>query len=278
MKMIYNPKYKFSKYKEYLHLVEDVDYSLKKCLPVGLLILDLCRFNKLSSFNRNLRWQLVEIHGGQDIGKYLRLHYAFRIIYFLAGLIISIFFTLSNAELDAVIVMFCLTMTIGLFFLPDYELQKRIKRRRLLLQAEFPDFLNKMTLLLGAGMTVPRSWEKIVRDSEKKTPLNKELHKSLFDIQAGNSILQAYEGFARRCRVPEINKFVTLILQNMKKGNAELVLILRVQAAECWETRKLTARKMGEESSTKMLFPLLLMLIAILLIVSAPAILAIQGV
>jgi tight adherence protein C len=227
--------------------------------------------------NRNLRWQLVEIHGGQDIGKYIRLHYAFRIIYLLAGLVISIFFTLVNAEIDPAIIMLCLVLAFGLFFLPDYEIHKKVKRRRLLLQAEFPDFLNKITLLLGAGMTVPRSWEKIVRESEKKTPLNKELYKSVFDIQAGNSILQAYEGFARRCRVPEINKFVTLILQNMKKGNAELVLILRVQAAECWETRKLAARKMGEESSTKMLFPLLLMLIAILLIVSAPAILAIQG-
>ena len=146
------------------------------------------------------------------------------------------------------------------------------------MQAEFPDFLNKMILLLGAGMSIPRAWEKIVRESEKATPLSRELYKSLLDIQSGNSILQAYEGFARRCRLPEINKFVTLILQNIKKGNAELVSILRVQAAECWEMRKLTAKKMGEEASTKMLFPLLLMLIAILIIVSTPAILAIRGI
>lgn len=267
-----------TKPREYQQMLENIDYSLKKFLPLGLLLQDKVRINGVVFLNRHLRGQLVEIHGGSDIGEYIKLHNAFRILYFIAGLILTIFFALINPKFDIVSIIFTLGMTMGLFFLPDIELQRKIKRRRLSLQAEFPDFLNKMILLLGAGMSIPRAWEKIVRESEKTTPLNRELYKSLLDIQAGNSILQAYEGFARRCRLPEINKFVTLILQNIKKGNAELVLILRVQAAECWEMRKLAAKKMGEEASTKMLFPLLLMLIAILIIVSTPAILAIRGI
>lgn len=265
------------RYQEYLASLENADYSLKKLLPLGVYFEENIKIYRADYLNRHLRRMLSEIHGGADTLKYLRLHNAFRIVYLLAGVCIAIFFILINPEIDASLIMFCVAMLAGLFFLPDLEVYRKVKRRRLMLQADFPDFLNKMVLLLGAGMTIPRAWEKIVRESERQTFLYKELDKSILEIQAGNSILQAYEGFARRCRLPEINKFVTLILQNIKKGNAELVLILRVQSSECWEMRKLAAKKIGEEASTKMLFPLFLMLVAILLIVSTPALIAISG-
>jgi tight adherence protein C len=49
-------------------------------------------------------------------------------------------------------------------------------------------------------------------------------------------------------------------------------------ANECWETRKNITRKLGEEASTKMILPLMLMFGAILLIVATPAVLALQGI
>lgn len=265
------------KNQEYLKALENTDYSLKKLLPLGLYFEETLKIYHVDILNRHLRGMLAELHGGADMLRYLRLHNAFRIIYLLAGVCIAIFFILIKPGFDASLILFCLAMLGGLFFLPDLEVYRKVKKRRFVLQAEFPDFLNKMVLLLGAGMTIPRAWEKIVRESERQTFLYKELDKSILEIQSGNSIFQAYEGFARRCRLPEINKFVTLILQNIKKGNAELVLILRVQSSECWEMRKLAAKKIGEEASTKMLFPLLLMLVAILLIVSTPALIAISG-
>lgn len=265
------------KNQEYLNLCENADYSLKKFLPFGLCCEEYVKIYRADFLNRHLRRMLAEIHSSSDMPKYLRLHNAFRIIYLLAGVCISIFFILVNPVIDASLSIFCLALLAGMFFLPDFELYRKVKKRRLMLQAEFPDFLNKMVLLLGAGMTIPRAWEKIIQDSERQTFLYKELYKSMLEIHAGISILEAYEGFARRCRLPEINKFVTLILQNIKKGNAELVLILRVQSTECWEMRKLAVKKIGEEASTKMLFPLLLMLVAILLIVSTPALIAISA-
>lgn len=260
---------------KYQDLLNNAGYSLPRLLPVGLFILDACNYRGRSSFNKNIRWQLAELHGGPDLSVYLRLHYAFKTIYFLAGLAAASF--LALATLDALVLLFGLALAAGLFVLPDYEVSRRVQKRRAELAAEFPDFLHKITLLLGAGMTVPRAWEKIAQEAGKDSVLSRELKKSLLEIQAGASLAQAYEGFARRCRLPEINKFITLILQNMKKGNAELVSILRVQAAECWDARKMAARRLGEEASTKLLLPLLLMLIAVMLIVAAPAVLALQG-
>jgi len=68
-----------------------------------------------------------------------------------------------------------------------------------------------------------------------------------------------------------------VLLQNVRKGNAELVSILRVHANECWEMRKNAAKKLGEEASSKMLLPMAIMLVSILMIVAAPAMLALQG-
>ena len=124
---------------------------------------------------------------------------------------------------------------------------------------------------------MPRAWEKVARENKKNTYLYRELRRSLIEIEAGKTHFRSYEDFARRCRTPEINKFVTVVLQNMRKGNDELVAVLTVQAAECWEMRKHAARRLGEEASTKLLFPLILMFIAILIIVGTPAVLAMKG-
>jgi tight adherence protein C len=138
--------------------------------------------------------------------------------------------------------------------------------------------VNKLTLLINAGMTVSKAWEKTTVESGKSTPLYAELNCMLQDIRAGMPEHKAYEEFAKRCRVPVITRFISVILQNIRKGNAELVPILRVFAAECWELRKNTARKYGEEASTRMLLPMMLMFIAILIIVAMPAVLALKSI
>lgn len=74
-----------------------------------------------------------------------------------------------------------------------------------------------------------------------------------------------------------ISRFITVILQNMRKGNAEMVAVLRLQANECWDLRKHTAKRLGEEASTKLLLPLMLMFLAILIIVGTPALLALNN-
>jgi len=43
----------------------------------------------------------------------------------------------------------------------DRELSGKVNRRRLSIQLDFPDFLNKVILLVNAGMTVSRAWENL---------------------------------------------------------------------------------------------------------------------
>ncbi|MCX7710835.1 MAG: type II secretion system F family protein [Clostridia bacterium] len=163
-------------------------------------------------------------------------------------------------------------------FAMDSKLNQQVRERRLLLQLDFPDFLNKLTLLINAGMTVNRAWEKIVKDNKKDRPLYQELSLTFSEIQSGKSEAYAYEDFAKRCGIPQITKFTAIIVQNMKKGSSELVSILKFQANECWEMRKNAAKRLGEEAGTKMLLPMMIMFIAVLIIVALPAVMAMQTV
>ena len=155
---------------------------------------------------------------------------------------------------------------------------EKVRKRRRAIQLEFPDFVNKLTLLVNAGLTVSKAWEKAARDSQRQTPLYKELCIAVQAVRSGASEHKAYEEFAKRCHVPAVTRFVTVVLQNIRKGNSELVPVLRLLADECWEMRKNAARKFGEEASTKMLLPMMLMLVAILLIVGMPAVLALRNI
>jgi len=125
---------------------------------------------------------------------------------------------------------------------------------------------------------VSRAWEKTVAESDRQTPLYMELKASIQDIRSGMPEHKAYEEFAKRCHVPSVTRFVSVILQNIRKGNSELVPVLRLLSNECWEMRKNAAKKIGEEASTKLLIPMMLMFIAILLIVGMPAVLALRNI
>lgn len=157
------------------------------------------------------------------------------------------------------------------------DLNEKLRKRHFNIQMDFPDFLNKFILLINAGMNINRALEKIVLDAKRDSPLYNELRLTYGEIIGGKSELQAYEDFANRCKTPEITKFVSTLIQNLKKGDAEMIHILKLQSAECWNLRKSIAKQLGEEASTKLLFPMMIMFLAILLIILTPAVLTLSS-
>ena len=124
----------------------------------------------------------------------------------IASLAVTFFGALMEKS-DTGYVIFASTVLLVVFYAGDRELDKNIKKRNFYIQYDFPDFLNKLVLLINAGMTVPRAWEKIVRDRENMTPLYEELNITYLEIKNGKAETEALEDFARRCRVREITKF-----------------------------------------------------------------------
>lgn len=265
------------RYKDFIEPVDKKEYPLKELMPVALFLLDGAKYRYNTRYDRRLLNLLVQIVEPKFCQYYLRIYWANQITLFWLALLFLGFIG-AFGEVDSGFVFFAVMLLAGVVYFAYYDLNERVKKRRTRIQLDFPGFINTLALLMNTGMTLSRSWEKIVMDNPRKRPLYEELQIVLTDISAGKPENKAYEDFAKRCRTPEITKFVTVVLQNMKKGTGDMVSILRVQSNECWEMRKNTAKRLGEEASTKMLFPMMLMFIAILIIVATPAVLAMQGI
>lgn len=147
---------------------------------------------------------------------------------------------------------------------------------------DYPEIVSKLTLLLGAGMTVRKAWRKIAEDYGDKNARGKarfayeEMLYTSREMDSGVAEAESYEKFGRRCNVQEYLRLGALLSQNLRKGTKGLNDLLKLEALQAFEERKARAKRRGEEAGTKLLLPMFLMLAEVLIIVVVPAFLSIQ--
>ncbi|MTI47477.1 MAG: type II secretion system F family protein [Firmicutes bacterium] len=265
------------RYNGLLQLISTKEYPLKRLIPGYLYVLDKLNYRYDSKYDRKLLQSIVQLHGRRNARKFLAIHWANKLSTIMISLLIIFLVGIGIGEIEKNHILLAIIVEATLIYGTDKDLMNRIKKKQLLIRLDFPDFINKLTLLIDAGMNVSSAWSKLTLENVSNRPLYKELKVVVQEINSGKSEREAFENFAKRCRTPEITKFVSVILQNLKKGNNELTSILRVQANECWEMRKDTAKQLGEEASTKLLIPIAIMFISILIITVAPALLQLRG-
>ena len=71
-------------------------------------------------------------------------------------------------------------------------------------------------------------------------------------------------------------KLGSMLSQNLKKGTRGMGDMLHMEAVQAMEDRKSNARRLGEEAGTRLLIPMLMMLVIVLTIVIVPAFLSVQ--
>ncbi|HNU79339.1 MAG TPA: type II secretion system F family protein [Bacillota bacterium] len=264
------------KYEDFTETGFKKRHIYKVLAPAALFITDKLIAGRFIAYERKLSIKLAELYGGRDIKYMLKLHFVHKVIHMIIALLSVTLLGALMEKPDISYAIFALSALGIVFYASDRELDEKIKKRNFNIRYDFPDFLNKMVLLINAGMTVPRAWEKIVRDRKNITPLYEELRTTYIEIKNGKPEMEAYEDFARRCRVKEITKFITAVIQNLKKGNSDLVPLLKLQSNECWQLRKNMAKRLGEEASTKLVLPLMIMFVGILIIVILPAVMQLR--
>lgn len=160
--------------------------------------------------------------------------------------------------------------------------QEKIEKQKVLMQRDYPDIVSKLLLFLHAGLTIRASLEKIADDYQKnyrsqnlpKRPAYEALLETCHELKGGLSQPRAYENFGSRCPCPEYKILSVLLIQNLKKGNQNTLLLLEKEVTDALENRKRKARILGEEAQTKLLFPMLLQLVIVLALLMLPAFLS----
>ena len=163
-------------------------------------------------------------------------------------------------------------------FLWKKKQKEKLCEREDQLMLDYPELVQKIMLLLSAGLTVRGCFDRIqgeyrrrLREGGGRRYVYEEVCYSSQEMSHGVSEQEAIEAFGKRCRQISYLRFSSMINQNIKKGSEGLIGLLEMEAAEAFQKRKETVKRMGETAGTKLLLPMVLMLGVVMAIIIIPA-------
>lgn len=191
----------------------------------------------------------------------------------------QVYFEESSKDDRLGLVLFAVLVLVLLYLMMEQQLMKRKEERDLELMLDYPELINKFTLLIGAGMTVKKAWAKIVMEYEERKEQDKanrryayeELKVTLYELNNGVAEGKAYEAFGRRMQLMPYMKFASLLAQNVTKGMDGVLAALELEALNAFEDRKELAKRLGEKAGTKLLFPMGIMFCLVMAMIIVPA-------
>ena len=155
------------------------------------------------------------------------------------------------------------------------SLNKRIKKNKEEIEKEYPHFISKLVLLLSTGLIFQSAIEKIVFDYKAQSSQKKYFYNQLSIMMHNVEESKAYlmdelNDFSKRCGVKELMRFAVIIKENLMSGDL-LSEKLGKEAEEVWKNRKRKAEELGKLAETKLVFPMVLLLLVLIMIVMMPA-------
>ena len=183
-------------------------------------------------------------------------------------------------ELDKTIFIVIPFLVMGMILLSfslDRKLYEKERKREKEIRRAYPQFVSKLQLLIGAGMTpraafirIGREYERKCREGGKRQYLYEEVVLAGFAFQNGKAETEVYRSFGRRCRERECSRLSFILAANLRQGNEKLLSLLAEEAETVLLEQRYRARKYGEEAGTKLLFPMLIMLLVVMFLILLP--------
>ena len=253
----------------FCHMIRDLPakkYPLRCLYPFGMEVLSRVRFGSTSMYGRKMERSFRMLYGRKHSAFYRSIHAARMISVSWTVLILLL---LLSVMIDAwAAVLFAFFGAGGMIYYYDRVVMERVNRNREQVRRDFPEALTAMTLLVNAGLVLDKAWRTAAQSGSGL--LYDEMRRAVVRIDNGISRADAWREFAERCGDPHVDKVVSALLQNLSKGNRELVAFLKRMSDECWNDRKHAVRRKGETASARMLFPIMLTFLGILILVMAP--------
>jgi type II secretory pathway component PulF len=155
-----------------------------------------------------------------------------------------------------------------------FNLKEKADKAEAELGAAYVGFTESFVLLIESGMTVKKAVVHLAGRPYTCKKLSDELKYAVNMIETGYDEAYAYEQLGQRLALPEYVRLFNYISQNIRKGNSNLKAVLNNCAYEAVQTGRESIKKNGEKTSTKLLFPMVLLLMAVMLIIIVPALIS----
>jgi len=193
-------------------------------------------------------------------------------------ILISVFITylLTSTFADISLIPFLL-LGIFLVIIHDLETRDKIEKNKNAMMQDLPGFVALLHTLLASGIVLEKALEMCIKTYYNSTmQLRGELDILRSDMGSGILLAKAVERFSDRILVPEISGALILASQYSKSGDAYTLELMKIQTGSCWIQAKVSASKALEQSSVKLLIPMVLQLVCVMVITITPAVLSFQ--
>lgn len=155
-------------------------------------------------------------------------------------------------------------------YLPYTWLARKVRSRQKALLRSLPGSLDFLAINVEAGMGFDAAMTEVVR--RWRNALTDEFSLLLIDFQIGKPRKDAWRDLIQRTQVPDLNAFVTAMLQNEQVGSS-IGSLLRTQADHMRVRRRQRAETAARIAPVKMLLPLVFFVFpGILVVLLGPSI------
>lgn len=164
--------------------------------------------------------------------------------------------------------IFFMALFAGVAYLgPDIVLQRMIKRRRERIQRSIPDAVDLLVICVDAGLGLDQA---MMRASHELETSHRDIHLEFQTInreqRAGKLRLDAWQSMARRTQLPEIDAFVSMLMQTERFGTP-IARALSSFADTLRQKRRQKAEELAAKTTVKIIFPLVLFIFPSLFVV-----------
>lgn len=171
-----------------------------------------------------------------------------------------------------------------LWLLSKRKREEEKKKRIFKMEQDYPDLVSHLSIFIGAGMTMRQAWGRLAGHYKWKKEAGitdqREVYEAIVRmnrrLSEGESERLVYQQFSDEIPAECYHKLMRVLVGGLEKGTRGIVVQLHEESRMAFEQRILSAKRRGEEASTKMLVPLMLMLLLVMAIVMLPALLEFQ--
>lgn len=259
--------------KQYGYMVESLDggeYFLKELYVVGFSLNDGKIFKLRGKMERNLKKQAKLLWGDRYYEYYANLAWAQFLL--LTLLVVSVGFSLSGflkTEQLPILLILVLLFVAAFWNLSLSRMKEKVQQRREACEAEFPNMVSKLALLINSGMVLREAWR--VTAYGKEGTLYTLMKQACEDMENGESDIGAIYKFGVTSDSASIKKFTSAMIQGMQKGNSELADFMVSQTSELWAHKRQMALQQGEVAAGKLIIPLGITFAGIIMIIVSAA-------
>lgn len=232
---------------------------------------------RLPKLYLNIYYRMSTLHGSREADEQTRVWLGKLLIVMIALLCFALLLlVLPENDTSVLTVPAVLACLVPLAMVRD--LDGKIRRKKRSIAMDLPLLLNQLVLLINAGETVQQALRRMAEQyGNSDQPLYRELRLAADKLNNRVPFSRVMEELNQRCGVQDVSVFVNAILLNYRRGGEELVNALSTLSHSMWEARKNAAKTLGEEASSKLLFPMVVIFLVVLMVIAAPAFMWMNG-